>query len=177
MKDGDEDYHWGEHEDAQPTAPRKSAQGVMLQALNLTITEAARSLGISRKTRVGYPERTGGHQSSDGRLPVDCIWYYRWKLAGPTASVWPWYAEKGRKQLQVTRLTAAWRGRRGARLSTRRPPCWVRSRHFNRSSTYQFCWWRCSPAFISSWTVVGFSLPGASTGVSTRHAWVRAPPL
>jgi addiction module HigA family antidote len=78
-----------------------------LEPLNLTVTDAARGLGVSRKTLSSI---------LNGRLGVSPEMAVRLSIAFDTsAESWLnqqlqydlWHAERGRKQLHVARLTAA----------------------------------------------------------------------
>ncbi len=78
-----------------------------LEPLGLSITDAARSLGVSRKTLSAI---------LNGRAGISPEMAVRLSIAfGTSAESWLaqqlqydlWHAEKGRKHLRVTRLTTA----------------------------------------------------------------------
>jgi addiction module HigA family antidote len=90
-----------------PPHPGEVLKSLCLEPLNLTITEAARSLGISRKTLSSI---LNGHAGISPEMAV------RLSIAFNTsAESWLnqqlqydlWQAERSRKRLHVTRLTAA----------------------------------------------------------------------
>jgi len=90
-----------------PPYPSEVLKGLCLEPLNLSITEAARSLGVSRKTLSGILNRRAGIS------PEMAI---RLSMAfGTSAESWLnqqvqyelWQAQKSRKRLRVTKLTAA----------------------------------------------------------------------
>jgi addiction module HigA family antidote len=90
-----------------PPHPGEVLKSLCLEPLNLTITEAARSLGISRKTLSSI---------LNGRAGISPEMAVRLSIAFNTsAESWLnqqlqydlWQAERSRKRLHVTRLTAA----------------------------------------------------------------------
>ena len=90
-----------------PPHPGEILRTLCLEPLNLTITEAARSLGISRKTLSSI---------LNGRAGISPEMAVRLSIAFHTsAESWLnqqlqydlWHAERSRKRLRVTRLTAA----------------------------------------------------------------------
>src|SRR5436305_14077852 len=90
-----------------PPHPGQVLKTLCLEPLNLTVTEAARSLGISRKTLSSILNaRAGISPEMAVRLSI---------AFNTSAESWLnqqlqfdlWHAEKGRKRLHVTRLTAA----------------------------------------------------------------------
>jgi antitoxin HigA-1 len=90
-----------------PPHPGEVLKTLCLDPLGITVTEAARSLGVSRKTLSGI---------LNGRAGISPEMAVRLSIAfGTTAESWLnqqvqydlWHAEKGRKRLHVTRLTAA----------------------------------------------------------------------
>jgi antitoxin HigA-1 len=90
-----------------PPHPGEVLKTLCLETLNLTITEAARSLGISRKTLSGILNaRAGISPEMAVRLSI---------AFNTSAESWLnqqlqydlWHAERNRKRLHVTRLTAA----------------------------------------------------------------------
>jgi addiction module HigA family antidote len=90
-----------------PPHPGEVLKRLCLEPLNLTVTEAARSLGVSRKTLSGI---------LNGRAGVSPEMSVRLSIAFDTsAESWLnqqlqydlWNAEKKRKHLHVARLTAA----------------------------------------------------------------------
>jgi addiction module HigA family antidote len=90
-----------------PPHPGEVLKALCLEPLNLTITEAARSLGISRKTLSSI---------LNGRAGISPEMAVRLSIAFNTsAESWLnqqlqydlWQAERSRKRLHVTRLTAA----------------------------------------------------------------------
>jgi addiction module HigA family antidote len=90
-----------------PPHPGEVLKALCLEPLELTVTEAARSLGVSRKTLSAI---------LNGRAGISPEMAVRLSIAFDTSSEsWLnqqvqydlWYAEKKRKQLHVTRLTAA----------------------------------------------------------------------
>jgi addiction module HigA family antidote len=99
------------HEDAQPPAPRRGPQTLCLEPLNLTITDAARSLGVTRKTLSSI---------LNGRAGITPEMAVRLSIAlGTSAKSWLnqqvrftpssvlWHAERNRNRLHVRKLTAA----------------------------------------------------------------------
>ena len=90
-----------------PTHPGEVLKTLCLEPLNLTVTEAGRSLGISRKTLSGILNaRAGISPEMAERLSI---------AFNTSAESWLnhqlqddlWHTERSRKQLRVTRLTAA----------------------------------------------------------------------
>ena len=90
-----------------PPHPGEVLKKLCLEPMNLTVTEAARSLGISRKTLSAI---------LNGRAGISPEMAVRLSIAFDTsAESWLnqqlqydlWHAEKSRKRLQVTKLTAA----------------------------------------------------------------------
>lgn len=90
-----------------PPHPGEVLRTLCLEPLNLTVTEAARSLGISRKTLSAI---------LNGRAGVTPEMAVRLSIAFDTsAESWLnqqlqydlWHAERSRKHLGVRRLTAA----------------------------------------------------------------------
>ena len=90
-----------------PPHPGEVLKMLCLEPLNLTVTEAARSLGVSRKTLSGI---------LDGRAGISPEMAVRLSIAFDTsAESWLnqqlqydlWQAEKSWKRLHVTKLTAA----------------------------------------------------------------------
>ena len=90
-----------------PPHPGKVLKTLCLEPLKLTVTEAARSLGVSRKTFSAILNRR------DGISPEMAV---RLSIAFDTsAESWLnqqlqydlWHAERSRKRLHVTKLTAA----------------------------------------------------------------------
>jgi addiction module HigA family antidote len=90
-----------------PPHPGEILRTLCLEPLNLTITEAARSLGISRKTLSSI---------LNGRAGISPEMAVRLSIAFNTsAESWLnqqlqydlWHAERSRGRLHVTRLTAA----------------------------------------------------------------------
>ncbi len=90
-----------------PPHPGEVLKKLCLDPLGLSVTEAARSLGVSRKTLSGI---------LNGRAGISPEMAVRLSIAfGTSAESWLsqqlqydlWHAEKGRKSLHVTRLTAA----------------------------------------------------------------------
>lgn len=90
-----------------PPHPGEVLKELCLQPLNLTVTAAARSLGVSRKTLSGILNGRGG---------ISPEMAVRLSIAFDTsAESWLnqqlqydlWHAEKNRKRLHVRRLTAA----------------------------------------------------------------------
>ena len=90
-----------------PPHPGEVLKTLCLETLNLTITETARSLGISSKTLSGI---------LNGRAGISPEMAVRLSIAFNTsAESWLnqqlqydlWQAERSRKRLRVTRLTAA----------------------------------------------------------------------
>jgi addiction module HigA family antidote len=87
--------------------PGEVLRTLCLEPLDLTITEAARALGVSRKTLSGIV---------NGRAGISPEIAVRLSLAfGTAAESWLnqqmqhdlWHAERKRKTLRVTRLSAA----------------------------------------------------------------------
>ena len=102
-----EDYHLGKimrmH---NPPHPGKIIKALCLDPLGLTVTEAAKGLGVSRKTLSGI---------LNGRAGISSEMAVRLSIAFDTsAESWInqqtqydlWHAEQGRKQLRVLRLAA-----------------------------------------------------------------------
>lgn len=90
-----------------PPHPGEVLRELCLAPLDLTVTEAARALGVSRKTLSGI---------LNGRAGISPEMAVRLSLAfGTTAESWMnqqvqydlWHAERGRKKLRVARLSAA----------------------------------------------------------------------
>jgi antitoxin HigA-1 len=90
-----------------PPHPGEVLKELCLEPLNLTVTDAARGLGVSRKTLSSI---------LNGRAGVSPEMAVRLSIAFDTsAESWLsqqlqydlWHAERGRKQLRVARLTAA----------------------------------------------------------------------
>lgn len=90
-----------------PPHPGEVLKTLCLEPLNLTVTAAARSLGVSRKTLSSI---LNGHTGISPEMAV------RLSIAFDTsAESWLnqqlqydlWQAEKNRKRLRVTKLTAA----------------------------------------------------------------------
>jgi len=90
-----------------PPHPGEVLRALCLEPLNLTVTEAARSLGVSRKTLSGI---------LNGRNGVSPEMAVRLSIAfNTTAESWLsqqlqydlWHAQKKRKLLRVARLVAA----------------------------------------------------------------------
>ena len=90
-----------------PPHPGEVLKTLCLEPLNLTVTKAARSLGVSRKTLSGI---------LNGRAGISPEMAVRLSIAFDTsAESWLnqqlqydlWQAEKNRKRLHVTKLTAA----------------------------------------------------------------------
>ena len=90
-----------------PPNPGEVLRELCLAPLDLTVTEAARALGVSRKTLSGI---------LNGRAGISPEMAVRLSLAfGTTAESWMnqqvqydlWHAERGRKKLRVARLSAA----------------------------------------------------------------------
>lgn len=90
-----------------PPHPGEVLKALCLDPLNLTVTAAARSLGVSRKTLSSI---------LNGRAGITPEMAVRLSIAFDTsAESWLqqqvqydlWRAEKNRKRLRVTRLTAA----------------------------------------------------------------------
>lgn len=90
-----------------PPHPGEVLKTLCLEPLNLTVTEAARALGISRKTLSSI---------LNGRAGISPEMAVRLSIAFNTsAESWLnqqlqhdlWHAERNRKALRVTRLTAA----------------------------------------------------------------------
>lgn len=104
-----------------PPHPGEILRELCLTPLELTVTEAARALGVSRKTLSGI---------INGRAGISPEMAVRLSLAfGTSAESWMnqqiqhdlWHAERNRKKLRVTRLSARWidrmRGKTPARAS------------------------------------------------------------
>lgn len=90
-----------------PPHPGEVLKKLCLDPLSLSVTAAAKSLGLSRKTLSGIiNQRAGISPEMAVRLSV---------AFGTSAESWLsqqlqydlWHAEKGRDSLHVTRLTAA----------------------------------------------------------------------
>lgn len=90
-----------------PPHPGEVLKSLCLEPLNLTVTEAAQSLGVSRKTLSAI---------LNGRAGISPEMAVRLSIAFDTsAESWLnqqlqhdlWHAERKRKQLHVRRLTAA----------------------------------------------------------------------
>ena len=90
-----------------PPHPGEVLKELCLAPLGLTVTEVARSLGVSRKTLSSI---------LNGRAGISPEMAVRLSLAfGTTAESWLnqqvqydlWHAERNRKKLRVTRLSAA----------------------------------------------------------------------
>ena len=90
-----------------PPHPGEVLKKLCLDPMGLSVTRAARSLGVSRKTLSGIV---------NGRAGISPEMAVRLSIAfGTSAESWLnqqlqfdlWHAEKGRKRLHVTRLTAA----------------------------------------------------------------------
>jgi len=90
-----------------PPHPGEALRTLCLEPLNLTVTEAARSLGVSRKTLSSI---------LNGRAGISPEMAVRLSIAFDTsAESWLsrqlqydlWHAEKKRKSLHVKKLTAA----------------------------------------------------------------------
>ena len=90
-----------------PPHPGEVLRKLCLDPMRLSVTETARSLGVSRKTLSAI---------LNGRAGVSPEMAVRLSIAfGASAESWLnqqlqydlWHAEKGRKLLRVTRLTAA----------------------------------------------------------------------
>lgn len=90
-----------------PPHPGEVIKALCLEPLGLTITDAARSLGVSRKTLSGI---------LNGRAGISPEMAVRLSIAfGTSAESWMnqqvqydlWHAERRRKQLRVVKLTAA----------------------------------------------------------------------
>jgi len=90
-----------------PPHPGEILKTLCLEPLNLTVTEAAQSLGINRKTLSGILNaRAGISPEMAVRLSI---------AFNTSAESWLnqqlqyglWHAERSRKRLRVTRLTAA----------------------------------------------------------------------
>ena len=89
-----------------PPHPGEILRDLCLAPLNLTVTEAARALGVSRKTLSGIV---------NGRAGISPEMAVRLSLAfGTSAESWMnqqtqydlWHAEKRRKDLRVSRVAA-----------------------------------------------------------------------
>jgi antitoxin HigA-1 len=90
-----------------PPHPGEVLKTLCLEPLNLTVTDAARSLGVSRKTLSGI---------LNGRSGISPEMAVRLSIAFDTsAESWLnqqvqcdlWHAERNRKRLRVEKLTAA----------------------------------------------------------------------
>src|SRR6185312_12712282 len=90
-----------------PPHPGEVLRDLCLKPLRLTVTEAARSLGVSRKTLSGI---------LNGRAGISPEMAVRLSLAfGTSAESWLnqqlqydlWHAERNQKRLHVTTLTVA----------------------------------------------------------------------
>lgn len=90
-----------------PPHPEEVLKTLCLEPLHLTVMDAARSLGVSRKTLSGI---------LNGRAGISPEMAVRLSIAFDTsAESWLnqqlqydlWHAERGRKRLRVTKLTAA----------------------------------------------------------------------
>jgi len=90
-----------------PPHPGEVLKKLCLEPLNVTVTEAARSLGVSRKTLSGI---------LSGRAGISPAMAIRLSIAFDTsAESWLtqqlqydlWHAEKSRRRLRVTKLTDA----------------------------------------------------------------------
>ena len=90
-----------------PPHPGEVLKTLCLEPLNLSVTEAARGLGVSRKTLSSILNARGGISPEMAvRLSI---------AFGTSAESWLnqqlqydlWHAEKSRKLLHVTKLTAA----------------------------------------------------------------------
>lgn len=90
-----------------PPHPGEVLRTLCLEPLNLTVTEAARALGVSRKTLSAI---------LNGRAGISPEMAVRLSIAfDTTAESWLsqqiqydlWHAERGRKSLRVSRLCAA----------------------------------------------------------------------
>ncbi len=90
-----------------PPHPGEVLKTLCLEPLHLTVTEAARSLGVSRKTLSAI---------LNGRAGISPEMAVRLSIAFNTsAESWLnqqlqydlWHAERNRKRLRVTKLTAA----------------------------------------------------------------------
>lgn len=90
-----------------PPHPGEVLRELCLAPLDLTVTDAASALGVSRKTLSAI---------LNGRAGISPEMAVRLSLAfGTTAESWMnqqvqydlWHAERGRKKLRVTRLSAA----------------------------------------------------------------------
>ena len=90
-----------------PPHPGEVLRGLCLEPMNLTVTDAARALGVSRKTLSSI---LNGHSGISAEMAV------RLSLAfGASSESWLnqqlqydlWHAERKRKKLGITRLRAA----------------------------------------------------------------------
>jgi len=90
-----------------PPHPGEVLRALCLEPLNLTVTDAARSLGVSRKVLSGI---------LNGRAGISPEMAVRLSIAfGTSAESWLnqqlqydlWHAEKKRRRLHVTKLSAA----------------------------------------------------------------------
>ena len=90
-----------------PPHPGEILKALCLEPLHLTVSEAARSLGVSRKTLSGI---------LNGRAGISPEMAIRLSIAFDTSAESRlnqqlqydlWHAEKNRKQLHVVKLTAA----------------------------------------------------------------------
>ncbi len=89
-----------------PPHPGKIIKALCLDPLGLTVTEAAKGLGVSRKTLSGILNGRAGFSAEMGvRVSI---------AVDTSAESWInqqtqydlWHAEQGRKQLRVLRLAA-----------------------------------------------------------------------
>ena len=83
-------------------------KALCLEPLNLTVTEAARALGVSRKTLSSILNGRAGYRVP--KWPCVCLLLSTAvPKAGSTNSYNTdlWHAEKGRSRLRVERLSAA----------------------------------------------------------------------
>jgi antitoxin HigA-1 len=90
-----------------PPHPGEVLKALCLEPLNVTVTQAARSLGVSRKTLSGI---------LNGRAGISPEMAVRLSIAfDTTAESWLsqqlqydlWHAERNKKRLRVEKLTAA----------------------------------------------------------------------
>ena len=72
-----------------PPHPGEVLRSLCLEPLGLTITEAAKALGVSRKTLSSIPERASRNQSGDGDSSIAGLRYQRRELAESTAAIRP----------------------------------------------------------------------------------------
>ena len=70
-----------------PPHPGEVLKTLCLEPLNLTITDAARSLGVSRKTLSGILNGRARHQPRDGGPSLHRLQHQSRKLAQSTASI------------------------------------------------------------------------------------------